>query len=320
MEITTGLKRRFCKNCNIPISIFIEPFFSDRILLFDKYFNTIEEYNKFLESIKLFNNEQDYYEHYNKTKDAAIKFIQSTKGYERFNNMDMTEISKAIAKYHIPSSDIYKPMNDGKRFISIDMKQANFHALREYSPDIFNNANTWEEFMQNFTDDQHIIGSKYIRQVILGNCNPKRHITYEKYLMSLLIPYLTEVVSLEDIVCFTNDEIIIQTDNNKRYNASKINEYILNSSLVAKIPLKVEEFELKNIGDGLGFIKLYDDEHFKLKCVDNDFLPMILRLMHCNEVRLSDLFFIHKDSLARFNSIPENIRKAFNYDGGIKQI
>ena len=38
--------------------------------------------------------EQDYYEHYNKTKDAAIKFIQSTKGYERFNNMDMAKISK----------------------------------------------------------------------------------------------------------------------------------------------------------------------------------------------------------------------------------
>lgn len=320
MEITTRLKKRFCKNCNIPISIFIEPFFSDRIMLFDKYFNTIEELDKFLESIRLFDNEQDYYEHYNKTKDAAIKFIQSTKGYEKFNNMDMAETSKAIAKYHIPSSDIYKPMNDGKRFISIDMKQANFHALREYSLDIFNNANTWEEFMQSFTDDQHIIGSKYIRQVILGNCNPKRHITYEKYLMSLLIPYLTKVVLLEDIVCFTNDEIIIKTDNNKKYDVTKINECILNSPLVAKIPLKVEEFELKNIGDGLGFIKLYDDEHFKLKCVDNDYLPMILRLLHCNEVKLSDLFFIHKDSLARFNSVPENIRKAFNYDGGIKQI
>lgn len=37
--------------------------------------------------------------------------------------MDMKEISKAISEIHIPSSDIYKPTNDGKRFISIDMKK-----------------------------------------------------------------------------------------------------------------------------------------------------------------------------------------------------
>ncbi len=320
MELTTELKKRFCKNCNIPISIFVEPFFSDRIVLFDKYFGTIEKLDTFRESIEPFDSEQGYYEHYNKTKDTAIKFIQSTKGYERFNNMDMSKISQCIAKYHIPSSDIYKPMNDGKRFISIDMKQANFHALKEYSSDIFNDAETWEEFMRNFTDDQHIINSKYVRQVILGNCNPKRHITYEKYLMCFLIPYLAEAICMDDIVCFTNDEIAIQTDNNKKYDVERINDCIFASPLIAKIPLKVEEFELKNIGDGLGFIKLYDDEHFNLKCVDNDYLPIILRLLHCNEVKLSDLFFIHKDSLARFNGIPENIRKAFNYDGGIKQI
>lgn len=34
MELTPELKRRFCKNCNIPISIFVEPFFTDRIKLF----------------------------------------------------------------------------------------------------------------------------------------------------------------------------------------------------------------------------------------------------------------------------------------------
>ena len=78
--------------------------------------------------------------------------------------MDMKEISKAISEIHIPSSDIYKPTNDGKRFISIDMKKANFHSLKAFAPDIFDNADTWEDFMRKFTDDEHIIGSKYVRQ------------------------------------------------------------------------------------------------------------------------------------------------------------
>lgn len=36
MELTPELKRRFCKNCNIPISIFVEPFFhgSYQIILY----------------------------------------------------------------------------------------------------------------------------------------------------------------------------------------------------------------------------------------------------------------------------------------------
>ena len=90
MELTPELKRRFCKNCNIPISIFVEPFFTDRIKLFSMYYNTIEELQKFVESIEPYDCEQDYYEHYNKTKDTAISLSKVQKdmkiqqhGYER---------------------------------------------------------------------------------------------------------------------------------------------------------------------------------------------------------------------------------------------
>lgn len=314
MELTPELKRRFCKNCNIPISIFVEPFFTDRIKLFSMYYNTIEELQKFVKSIEPYDCEQDYYEHYNKTKDAAINFIKGTEGYEKFNNMDMKEISKAISEIHIPSSDIYKPTNDGKRFISIDMKKANFHSLKAFAPDIFDNADTWEDFMRKFTDDEHIIGSKYVRQVILGNCNPKRHITYEKYLMHFIILSLAEIVSPEDIICFSNDEVVVKTDNNKKYDINEIEECVKNSYFGQHIPFKVEEFKLDYLGEGIGYIKRYDDEKFKLKCVDNDYFPMILRLVQSGYVMLNDLFFMHKGTLASFYDVPENVRKVFNYN------
>lgn len=59
MELTPELKRRFCKNCNIPISIFVEPFFTDRIKLFSMYYDTIEELQKFVKSIEPYDCEQD---------------------------------------------------------------------------------------------------------------------------------------------------------------------------------------------------------------------------------------------------------------------
>ena len=73
--------------------------------------------------------------------------------------------------------------------------------------------------------------------------------------------------------------------------------------------------KLDYLGEGIGYIKRYDDEKFKLKCVDNDYFPMILRLVQSGYVMLNDLFFVHKGVLARFNDVPKNIRKAFNYDG-----
>jgi len=35
MEITTDLKKKFCKDFAIPISLYDEPYFTDRLVLFD---------------------------------------------------------------------------------------------------------------------------------------------------------------------------------------------------------------------------------------------------------------------------------------------
>ena len=88
----------------------------------------------------------------------------------------------AVTHTDLPTKDIFKPSNDGKLFISIDMRKANFSALKNYDSGIFDSVDTWEEFISRYTDNKHIINSKYIRQVILGNCNPKRQVTYENIL------------------------------------------------------------------------------------------------------------------------------------------
>lgn len=102
----------------------------------------------------------------------------------------------------------------------------------------------------------------------------------------------------------------------KKYDVNEIEECVKNSYFGQHIPFKVEEFKLDYLGEGIGYIKRYDDEKFKLKCVDNDYFPMILRLIQSGYVMLNDLFFVHKGALARFNDVPKNIREVFNYDKG----
>lgn len=310
MELTTSLMRRFCKNCNMPITIFHDQYFYQRIELFDQYFGAKEKLKTFIESIAKFDNEQDYFEHYNSVKDRAINYIKESAGYIKFNEMDMTEISKEIAMYKLPASDIYKVTNDGEWFISIDMKQANFYSLKHFSPDIFGNAAEWENFIGRFTTDRHIIESKYVRQVILGNCNPKRHITYEKYLMCKLVAYLVGTISLNDIVSLTNDEIVLKTCNNNDMLLKRIKECSSKFEVLMGIPLKIEMFQLKYMGDGLGFIKLFSNGKYKLKCVDNDYMPMILRILQYGYVNIDDLRFSYKDAPAKFDRVPTAILKS----------
>lgn len=52
MDIPSKLKQRFVEDCKLPIDIYTEPIFTSRLNLLDRFYNTIERYNVFLEMIK----------------------------------------------------------------------------------------------------------------------------------------------------------------------------------------------------------------------------------------------------------------------------
>ena len=278
MEVSAKAKERFCKDCNIPIRIFQEPYFTDRMKLYDRFYGTLEKWNMFFKELQKYHCEQDYFEEYNRVKDAAILDIKNSEAYQKFNEEDMNKYS--VTHKNLPTKDIFKPSNDGKRFISIDMRKANFSSLHHYDPTIFGDANSWEEFIGKYTDNQHIIRSKYIRQVILGNCNPKRHITYEKYLMDGVLTHLTEVfVSMDCVVFFSNDEIVIDVSDMNENEQERIAFAISNGMKDMPVPLKTELFVLHKIVGTDGYYKeiLNDNADIEFKCLNNYTLPFVIR-------------------------------------------
>lgn len=308
MEVSTRAKERFCKDCNIPIRIFQEPYFTDRLTLYDKFYGTLEQWNIFLNELGKYHCEQDYFEEYNRVKDAAIFDIKNTEAYQKFNEEDMNKY--AVTHKNLPNKDIFKPSNDGKCFISIDMRKANFSSLHHYDSNIFGGANSWEEFIGKYNDNQHIINSKYIRQVILGNCNPKRHITYEKYLMDGALTYLTEVfVSMDRVVSFSNDEIVIDIPDMDKNKQERIALLIGNGMKDMPVPLKTELFVLHKIVGTDGYYKEIIDENgntkIEFKCLDNYALPFVLRSFLGEDVTESDKVFYHEGLLAKFIEIPQ---------------
>ena len=276
--------------------------------MYDTFYQSKSLWNQFVKYVlenPKYQSEQDYFEEYNRVKDEAIDYIKSTSAYHEFNEMDMNQFAVNLDFRNLKGKDIFHPSNDGRRFISIDMRKANFSALRHYNLKMFN-ASSWESFIGSFTDNPHIIFSKYIRQVILGNCNPKRHITYEKWIMSNILEKLQDEFDiLRNVVFFSNDEIVLDVSkctDDCMYIANQIDIFLSRDNNDIHVPFRVEFFTLNKIEGTSGYMKTIhsDNDRIEFKCLDSYDLPFVIRKIKDEKIQDEDLYFVHQGRLAKF--------------------
>ena len=53
MKISNRLKARFCKECNVPIDIYEEPYFSERLELYNRILDIKPKWERFISSLDL---------------------------------------------------------------------------------------------------------------------------------------------------------------------------------------------------------------------------------------------------------------------------
>lgn len=278
ITLTESLKKRFCKDQNLPIKVYSEPIFTERLKLFDAY----EKYLEFcaMFRIRFDSDEQAYFAYYNDLKDRIINYIKESEAFQSLNKADMYK-EFPIYGEGIPKVDTYKDKNIGKSFLSIDMKKANFNALVHYgneigtpfSPNLTHDIDkSWSQFMEMFTDIPYFATSKYIRQVVFGNCNPKRVIAYETYLMTDFLSkiqfegetFLTSVPHFlkKDIYSMCSDEIILHMDDLRLQDIEYIQKRIAESPL----DLRMEQYTIGKIAGTDVFVKIFTDGEMEIKC------------------------------------------------------
>ena len=307
------LYKRFCKDNNIPINLFEDPYFYSRLELYDDFYNTKEKWNSMWDMLKDFDNVQDYFEYYDKLKDKIINDIKDTEAYQSFINHDTKDNSVFVTdiKNEINKRNLYSETNDKQIFLSIDMKKANFYGMKFYNKDMFKGNNSWEKFMSSYTSYQYIQNSKYIRQVILGNCNPRRQVSYSTYLMCNLFNFLRplnlECISIEadelifkldvseDILNLNDPFVIDYLTHFETY----IKEFIKNTPFEIQIPLTIDIFRLYKIDGTNGYIKKCITNDFeiqnKLKCFNSVELPFVLRALKNETIKTNDMIFYAGD-------------------------
>lgn len=127
-----------------------------------------------------------------------INFLKSSRSY---NNM--------IDDNLLPNGLIQKKVNytSEKKYLSIDIKKANWTCIKKYDPDFINElGETYEDFLNKFDVPNIFHESKQLRQYIFGNLNPKRQGKVQRSMIQSIIDSLNYLnLNIEGI---NNDEVI----------------------------------------------------------------------------------------------------------------
>lgn len=301
MDLTNRLKRRFIKDCSLPIALTDEPYFSYFIELYDEAFLTKKKLDSFMKIVNRFNEEGEVLDYLQSITDGIVNSIKEKPSYQNFLKADM---NKFAIKCNYPSSSIFKECHTGKKLISIDLSKANFQAMNFFDKKILE-ADSYEEFIRKYTDEEYIINSKYIRQVIFGNLNSKRLGTIEKYMIYQIVEKL-EPLGYK-ILLVTDDEIVLEGDED-------IYNNIVN--IVSNMPIKVaiELFVLKTLRNENGqpfksdkfyvkeFISYTDKKNldFEIKATDSTFYAQFFKLLTNQEINENDLVFVNNEFVAKY--------------------
>ena len=222
LEPTTQMIRRFLSDYQIPAPIAEVDYIGYYIFLF----NAGKEYRRFLHFCDKFNNEDEFFQYSANLMEEAVKKIKSTPDYDAFINDKLDSLNQHNWKFNnVAKHNVYQLDNLNRLMLSIDMKKANYQALKWYSKDLVMNTETFDEFISKFTNEEYFKHAKKFRQVIFGNTNPKRQQRIQKYIMEKVLEKMMESgygFTEKDVYGYTSDELVFAVNDNKRNEYDRI--------------------------------------------------------------------------------------------------
>ena len=134
--------------------------------------------------------------------EEIINYIKTTRAYN-----DMVD-DNLIPDYPINKNYEYL---EGVNYLSIDLKMANWQAIKKYDPDFRNELGTnYSDLLNKFDVPEVFHKSKHFRQYIFGNLNPKRQIKMQRVLVQDIFNALSKYNLKVEFI--KNDEIIYSFD------------------------------------------------------------------------------------------------------------
>lgn len=294
-----NLLRRFVKDFSLPIQLVQEPYFEYYLDLYDRLFNTKKLFRLFVETVEQCGGEEQFFKLSDGLQEMVVQAISSTPEYQRFisDSFEKFSVSAGVGK-----GNLYIPENGGKYFVSFDLKNANYNALKYYSPAMVLNTASYEELIGRFTEFGYFKKAKHFRQVIFGNLNPKRQVRIQQYLIGRILEAVEAFFSKEKIRAVTNDEVVVEIDCPEKYFC---NFDLINAVEQVKrelgIELNIGVFLLKQLKPYSYYVKEHCNAgKVEFKGVPSIYMSQVIKHYFKEKICEYDLYFYHEGQIARF--------------------
>lgn len=172
---------------------------------FDYYIDQLSKTNRFKdirELIELFEQADlkidNIYDYKMQKSQEIINFIKTTNAY--------TELCYDDNLIDLPTNRNFT-YSEGVMYLSVDLKSANWTSLKKY--DQQNQlGDTYGDFLSRFGLPEVFVRSKYLRQFIFGNVNPKKQQKVQRNLIQDVIRKCDKEHFMMQIECVKNDEVV----------------------------------------------------------------------------------------------------------------
>lgn len=310
VENTLLLKQfrsKFVKDYQLPIQVVQSPYFEANLKLLEDDCQANLKYLDLLETVrdKFGGNMQKFLEYRHSVEDQILGYILNSEAYKAFNGDKSTIPSETPI---VGSPELYTKEQCGCFFVSYDMIKANFQALRYANPAIVKDCDTYEQFIEKFTDIEYFKHAKQLRQVLFGKLNGKRTSSIEKYISNLFAKELAKRYDGKmKLYSIKTDEIILKfLGTEEEFKNLKVNNEEFNGFRfrVNKFKLASKDFKRGNSDKNLtAYIKedYLNGGKRTLHCVPDTYYPQVYKLLNGMEITPSDLKFYYDHELCTFD-------------------
>ncbi len=274
-EITDDDRTSFIRDYRLPIVINFEPYFSYFVKLYDSIYSTDQKYALLVDAVDQLNKIRKSLQSYaHELSDQIGSELIKVPAYK-----DFASSTKYNVKEFPNSKNIYAvKCNTELVYISLDIRTANFTALKFVDPELVLNCQTWDQLIRKFTSIEYFIQSKYFRQITFGKIGPimKRVSSIQKYLTNEFYNKIKNGVNVEGA---SNDEIIISsTTETLETDLNFIRNALIEMPVHMQNIWKIIPFTLVSIGNSKSFVKKnLNDDTIEIKNTDKDFYAQALK-------------------------------------------
>lgn len=146
---------------------------------------------------------EDIYKYRLEKTEEIINFIKTTRAFNDLNDDTMIP--------DLPTNKNFE-YSEGVKYLSIDIKMANWESLKKYDPSFINElGDTYSDLLNKFDVPEVFHRSKQLRQYIFGNLNPKRQIKAQRVMIEDLMNGLSRY-NLK-VECIKTDEVVYSFEN-----------------------------------------------------------------------------------------------------------